>query len=164
MERGEELDKFEFSFESLFNSKVREQVEAERRRGEAELRSEMRREVEKLREEVAEVQVFIMILISPIILAGIHKCWEVDKLAELLDIISDCQGRGGREGSRDRGKGKEEQRRALLEDKFQVDFDCDGYYGDGFDGNHGDEDGYDDKNVLGNFINKSILFNFHQRY
>ena len=164
MEGGEELDKVEFSFQSGFNSKVREQVEAERRRGEAELRSEMRREVEKLREEVAEVQVFIMILISPIILAGIHKCWEVDKLAELLDIISDCQGRGGREGSRDRGKGKEEQRRALLEDKFQVDFDCDGYYGDGFDGNYGDEDGYDDKNVLFNLINKSILFNVHKQY
>ena len=61
MERGEELDKFEFSFQSLFNSKVREQVEAERRRGEAELRGEMRREVEKLREEV---QVLIMNLIA----------------------------------------------------------------------------------------------------
>ena len=39
--------------------KVREQMEAERRRGEAELRGEMRREVDKLREEVAEVQVMI---------------------------------------------------------------------------------------------------------
>ena len=34
-------------------------MEAERRRGEAELRGEIRREVDKLREEVAEVQVWI---------------------------------------------------------------------------------------------------------
>ena len=34
-------------------------MEAERRRGEAKLRGEMRREVDKLREEVAEVQVMI---------------------------------------------------------------------------------------------------------
>ena len=42
-------------------------MEAERRRGEAELRGEMRREVDKLREEVAEVQVFITSIIL-----GIH--------------------------------------------------------------------------------------------
>ena len=40
-----------------FPLKVREQMEVERRRGEAELRGEIRREVDKLREEVAEVQV-----------------------------------------------------------------------------------------------------------
>ena len=35
--------------------------------------------------------------------------------------MSNFQVRAGREGSRERGKGKEEQRRALLEDKFQVE-------------------------------------------
>ena len=40
-----------------FPLKVREQMEVERMRGEAELRGEIRREVDKLREEVAEVQV-----------------------------------------------------------------------------------------------------------
>ena len=39
-------------------------MEAERRRGEAELRGEMRREVDKLREEVAEVQVIIIFSFS----------------------------------------------------------------------------------------------------
>ena len=29
--------------------------------------------------------------------------------------------RAGREGSRERGRGKDEQRRAILEDKFQVE-------------------------------------------
>ena len=37
---------------------MREQLESERRRGEAELRGEIRKEMDKLREEVAEVQVF----------------------------------------------------------------------------------------------------------
>ena len=54
-------ERFEFEFES-FNSKVREQMEAERRRGEAELRGEIRREVDKLREEVAEVQVMLILI------------------------------------------------------------------------------------------------------
>ena len=35
-------------------------MEVERRRGEAELRGEIRREVDKLREEVAEVQVITL--------------------------------------------------------------------------------------------------------
>ena len=39
--------------------------------------------------------------------------------------------RAGREGSRERGRGKEEQRRAVLEDKFQVD----DYEDDDDDGN-----------------------------
>ena len=43
-----------------FPLKVREQMEVERRRGEAELRGEIRREVDKLREEVAEVQVITL--------------------------------------------------------------------------------------------------------
>ena len=38
---------------------MREQLESERRRGEAELRGEMRKEMDKLREEVAEVQVVV---------------------------------------------------------------------------------------------------------
>ena len=44
-------------------------MEVERRRGEAELRGEIRREVDKLREEVAEVQV---ITLSPLLGANFH--------------------------------------------------------------------------------------------
>ena len=42
---------------------MREQLESERRRGEAELRCEMRKEMDKLREEVAEVQVNVALMI-----------------------------------------------------------------------------------------------------
>ena len=42
---------------------MREQLESERRRGEAELRGEMRKEMDKLREEVAEVQVNVALMI-----------------------------------------------------------------------------------------------------
>ena len=42
---------------------MREQLESERRRGEAELRGEMRKEMDKLREEVAEVQVNVTLMI-----------------------------------------------------------------------------------------------------
>ena len=45
----------------ISSPKVREQMEVERRRGEAELRGEIRREVDKLREEVAEVQVITLV-------------------------------------------------------------------------------------------------------
>ena len=44
----------------ISSPKVRKQMEVERRRGEAELRGEIRREVDKLREEVAEVQVITL--------------------------------------------------------------------------------------------------------
>ena len=43
----------------VFAPKMREQLESERRRGEAELRGEIRKEMDKLREEVAEVQVVV---------------------------------------------------------------------------------------------------------
>ena len=43
----------------VFAPKMREQLESERRRGEAELRGEIRKEMDKLREEVAEVQVIV---------------------------------------------------------------------------------------------------------
>ena len=45
----------------IFAPKMREQLESERRRGEAELRGEIRKEMDKLklREEVAEVQVIV---------------------------------------------------------------------------------------------------------
>ena len=42
---------------------MREQLESERRRGEAELRGEIRKEMDKLREEVAEVQVNVTLMI-----------------------------------------------------------------------------------------------------
>ena len=41
---------------------MREQLESERRRGEAELRGEIRKEMDKLREEVAEVQVVVKMM------------------------------------------------------------------------------------------------------
>ena len=47
----------------VFAPKMREQLESERRRGEAELRGEMRKEMDKLREEVAEVQVNVALMI-----------------------------------------------------------------------------------------------------
>ena len=46
----------------VFAPKMREQLESERRRGEAELRGEMRKEMDKLREEVAEVQVVVKMM------------------------------------------------------------------------------------------------------
>ena len=42
---------------------MRDQLESERRRGEAELRGEIRKEMDKLREEVAEVQVNVTLMI-----------------------------------------------------------------------------------------------------
>ena len=47
----------------FFPPKMREQLESERRRGEAELRGEIRKEMDKLREEVAEVQVSVTLMI-----------------------------------------------------------------------------------------------------
>ena len=47
----------------VFAPKMREQLESERRRGEAELRGEIRKEMDKLREEAAEVQVNVTLMI-----------------------------------------------------------------------------------------------------
>ena len=76
MERGEGRPNNGEKMEIYISSpKVREQMEVERRRGEAELRGEIRREVDKLREEVAEVQVITPFSFRIILGANVYHHW-----------------------------------------------------------------------------------------
>ena len=86
-------------------------MEAERRRGEAELRGEIRREVDKLREEVAEVQVII-----------VGSCLTLYLIFRV--------GEGGREAGRgERGTKRNKEERSLkTSSRFHL-IECD----DGFD-------------------------------
>ena len=57
------MDNINKKLSFVFAPKMREQLESERRRGEAELRGEIRKEMDKLREEAAEVQVNVTLMI-----------------------------------------------------------------------------------------------------